>query len=51
MYLFAKVFSMKLKDVACIGGWWYDETSENSNIDINNYLSSHLVLWHVKHAG
>jgi len=42
MLLFTEAFDVTLGEVTAIGGWWYDDSAELNDTDIDAYIS-HLI--------
>jgi len=38
MKLFTEAFDLSLGEVTAISGWWYDDTAELNDNDINHYI-------------
>jgi len=38
MKLFTEAFDLSLGEVTAISGWWYDDTAELNDNDINHYM-------------
>ncbi len=39
MLLFTEAFDLTLGEVTAIGGWWYDDSAELNDTDIDAYIS------------
>lgn len=43
MILFTEAFDVTLGEVTAIGGWWYDDSAELNDTDIDAYISPLLT--------